>query len=1056
MASRFLTRSRALTARASPLGARGGLHTSSVSAKLLDKLFKQPDGDAEAHMEPQSKAKVSLIQRLGAMRRRGGYDQGAGMPLYVPIKAKNIERAWEIWARHMRRPDSTVSPPTKETLVDLVLLIANAVRSRAAGIETDAIRAKQPVAGFRITTLLQHIFAESVREQGARRSDELCELSSFDLRLGVSAPSDYAHMIALVLLAADCSMPSGNTRAIDAATAEDLALEISNMPTTRLVQLLVQAAIQDGVTVDAGILRAVLAAMAAMHDVAAACDTLALCYPSLAELLDPGLVRTAQTQKAALGDPLTDPMGELCSAAVAGMLQIAKVGTDPNQLAVDPNQPQEDLSYEQLDGIVDYSSKEPTEDELKKLNTWRTATAERIYRAYVSAGISQVPAPDNSTHPALLGSVVPTPGMVATVLEINLAAGDIELAALYYEALKAVLHQLQPSVSTDGFSNAAACHELKPGHKMDADLWVRMVQTANASGQIWLAAQLLGGMAGDNWAPLQVAYERYLDGVGDPSEASLAKIIDELRDSMLANNTSVADPALLEPLICALVGQRDRVPAEHLAVRIEQALLLSGLSDNADSAQTAAVSDETAREILRALVANDQIARAQDLADAWGSARPELVTHQYVAELIRGLGRTGKHAQALELFTDYQQLDQNEITLEMLCAVLEVYTGAGDYAEAISVGKRIRRLVSADPQRLPSRDTFNCLLSAYCHATQPGEAMRVLEEMRRYRVHADSDTYTILVLAMSALRSLEGLKLIAALANVDYNLAARESDQDYSPPLVLDTDYYNALIEAYGRMAEPMLALQVWEVMRFRGVRPNHLTATLLMDTCGWCERVHWDEDMKSQLVFVNHEVPDDYVYTGAKLLYYHFLGSALQQLQQAGLEFSLANYQHMIETLLRGAFLDDVVTMLIGRYEEPEETAMWIRRTYDARFDQVNPLIRDWVKRTTPPATEGGKEISGHAVTRFMTDYLPPIPLCKETVATTYGAVEVLRGKFVSEDDPRVEVQLAYRSKGLVFAILDLHEERLDRFLAAKRPDLLPDDRRQRMQAAEQAECAQ
>ncbi|KAJ2142576.1 hypothetical protein IW136_001916 [Coemansia sp. RSA 678] len=1042
-ASSLAVRASTLTTRASSLTARVGrrrVHTSNVQASFLEKLglFMRPGSEAEAYVEPRSQPKVSIIERLGAMRRRGGYGLGGGMPLYVPIKAKNVEKAWGIWAKYLRYPDPTVPPPSRDSLVDMLMLVVNAVIPRTAGIITEAIRSKQPIAGFRTAVILRHIFAKSTG------SEQAGHLSAFDLRLDLDRPEDYKHIIELLRLAVDSRLPGGNTRTIGELTADELELEANDMEVSRLVQVLIQAAIQDGVEIDIDILRATLDVMITTQDVTAACDTLAECYPDLALLLDP----QAQVSAKVVSRVLDDPQSELCQMAIGGLLQLVAVGTDPKQLGVDPRQPQEDMPYAQLEDVVDFSDKQPTAEEMKAVHAWRTATAERIYRAFVSAGISQVPAPDNSPHSALQGSVVPTPEMVSSVLNIYLAAGDVEQAALYYEALKAVLNQQSAQVQSSSW-NAAGCEELKSEHKMGSRLWADIAHAACRSGQLWLAAQILGDMAGDGWAPLQSVYEQYIDAVSDPNEASLATAMRELQDRILANGISVTNLAVREPLICALTGQRDVVPKEFLTTRIEQAIVLFDIPNAEDI-----VSDETARDILSALIASGQLTRAQDLADTWSSGRPNLVTHQFAAELVRGLGRAGDHTQALELFSNYQHLDEGESTLDMLCAVLEVYMRAGDFAEAISVGKRIRTMVNANPHEQPERETYNYLLSAYCQKFQPSEAMCVLEEMRRYKVHANSDTYAVLAQSMSTLRSLDGMRLVSALANVDYNMALSESEQStatYSRPLPLGIDYYNNMIEAFGRTAEPMLALQVWEVMRFRGVRPNHLTATLLMDTCAWCERVHWEDDMKPQEVFVNHEVPDDYVYMGMKLMYYHFLGSALQQLQQAGLEFSLANYQQMVETLLRGAFLDDAVTMMIGRFEGPEKTAEWIKRTYDVRFERVNPLIRDWVKKNTPPATEGGKEITEHAVTRFMTDYMPPIPLCKETVATAYGATEVLRSKFVSEDDPRVEVQLAYRSKDLVFDILDLHERRLDQFLAAERPDLLPESRRQKMRAAEQ-----
>ncbi|KAJ2352418.1 hypothetical protein GGF43_003756, partial [Coemansia sp. RSA 2618] len=896
MASRLLLQSRALVARG-PLAARVGrsrLHTSGIRAKFLDKLalFKRVGSEAEGYAEPRSQENVPIMERLGVMRRRGGYDQGAGMPLYVPVKAKNVEKAWTTWARHLRHPDPAVTPPTRETLVELLMLIVNAALPRTAGIMTEAIRSKQPVAGFRATVLLRHIFAQT------SSSEASSELPGIDLRLGLTA-QDYKHIIALMRLALDSGLPSGNTHAVGTLAIDDLELEFGDMEVSRLIQAVVQAAIQDGVQVDAGMLRAMLRAMVRTQDVAAARDTLAMCSSDLAQLLDPH----AQCNSQATPNVLGTPQSELCRSAVEGMLQLVAVGSDPNILSADPRLPQEDLEYSQLESVVDYSDQRPSAAEIDTVRGWRTATGERIYRAFVAAGIRQVPAPDNGTRPALQGSVVPTPQMVASMLGIYISAGDAEHTALYYETLRAVLSE-QPARATENGGNAAGCQELKSTHKMDADLWVDISQAACAADQPWLAAQILGGMAGDGWAPPQTVYERYLDAVSDPSDASLASALCELRDSMLANGVAAAELAVREPLICALTGQRDAVPQEFLASRVEQAIALAGLSDalSAETVQESsateggvpnetacspgaenAVSDETVREILSAIVASGQITRAQDLADAWSSGRPDLVTQRFVAEVVRGMGRAGDHSQALELFSNYQHLNADESTLDMLCAVLEVYMRAGDYAEAISVGKRIRGLASE--QQLPGRDTYNYLLSAYCQETQPAEAMCVLEEMRRYKVHADSDTYAVLALSMSTLRSLDGLRLVSALACVDYNMVTRGAKPgEYSRPLPLETDYYNGLIEAFGRTAEPMLALQVWEVMRFRGVRPNHVTATLLMDTCGWCERVHWDDDMRPQEVFANHEVPDDYVYTGAKLMYLHFLASALQQLQQAGL----------------------------------------------------------------------------------------------------------------------------------------------------------------------------
>ncbi|KAJ2573909.1 hypothetical protein EV177_011079, partial [Coemansia sp. RSA 1804] len=129
---------------------------------------------------------------------------------------------------------------------------------------------------------------------------------------------------------------------------------------------------------------------------------------------------------------------------------------------------------------------------------------------------------------------------------------------------------------------------------------------------------------------------------------------------------------------------------------------------------------------------------------------------------------------------------------------------------------------------------------------------------------------------------------------------------------------------AYGRVAEPTKALQCWELMRIRGVKPNNLTATLLFDICGWNERVHWEEDMVMHGEFVEIEIPDDHVFTGIPFFHLHFLAAILKQLEEAGLVFSMTNYRHLIETLLRFGFFEDVLKMMVGKHEDPELTSQY------------------------------------------------------------------------------------------------------------------------------------
>ncbi|KAJ2844610.1 hypothetical protein IWW36_005118, partial [Coemansia brasiliensis] len=542
------------------------IHTSSVRFKLLDKLglFKRPGSEAEAYVEPWKEESGSIMERLGVMRRGGGYDKGAGMPLYMPVKAKNIERAWEIWARYLRWPNpKAAAQPARQTLVELLMLIANAPHQQV--IED------QSLTGYRTSSLLRYILASMIREQAAQRLDELmagCGLADFDLKLGLQT-HDYERIISVLGWTVDSELPSGNTCAIPILDPENLALEIGDMSVTRLIQVVLIMASQEKIAISTSMAKAALHTAIVMHDVAAASEILGLWCSDLPKLLDPHISNTATAAKA-----LDNPQSELCHISVNAMLELISVGSDPQYASADSGQPQEDLPYEQLDNTVDYSDKEPTAAELKSLHEWRTTTAERVYRSYISAGISQIPSPDKSSHPALQGSVVPTPQMVSRMLKIYLAAGNAEQAALYYETLKMLLTQ---------------------SSKLSVE-WPSVIQAGCNTGLLWLVAQIMGTAISNGWTPRQSTFEQYIDAVAEPSENMLANAIDQLLSGMQTGNVPIDNLPVRKFLILALVSRQDLVPAEFMKSRIEQALKLHCESS----------SDNTSRKILYTMIDNGQ------------------------------------------------------------------------------------------------------------------------------------------------------------------------------------------------------------------------------------------------------------------------------------------------------------------------------------------------------------------------------------------------------------------------------------------------------------------
>ncbi|ORX72151.1 hypothetical protein DL89DRAFT_109181 [Linderina pennispora] len=101
-----------------------------------------------------------------------------------------------------------------------------------------------------------------------------------------------------------------------------------------------------------------------------------------------------------------------------------------------------------------------------------------------------------------------------------------------------------------------------------------------------------------------------------------------------------------------------------------------------------------------------------------------------------------------------QGAETSEITLEILSSVLQVYVMAEDFEEAVSVSKRIRAIVKEGVDNgdaeIPTRETYSCMIKAYCAYGQPNEALRALEEMRIHKVHASTETYTTLLKSMSS------------------------------------------------------------------------------------------------------------------------------------------------------------------------------------------------------------------------------------------------------------------------------------------------------------------
>ncbi|KAJ2479021.1 hypothetical protein EV174_004135 [Coemansia sp. RSA 2320] len=1015
---------------------------------------------------------------MGVLRRAGGYGRGAGMHLSVPLKARNPEKAWDICMQKLQHEKRLVDGVVlRSEAVDLILLMADSLglqTGRSAGgtgeHDVPAERNRRSLFGFRSAFIMRHLFtrflhtvsdAQAVPVAPAVASGEI-DVQDVDLKLGRQNNNDYQTILAMLTVGADPTMPCGNSPMPGGASLEELAADIMSAPVSRLVYLLFLAAAQDGITVPDQMVHKALRFMIATQDVAAARDILLLHYPDLALLIDPSARPRLQPSAK---NALSEPASENCHALVDILLQLIMVGQDPQVIDSEcySAQPQAVVGYDQFEDLMRPRNDPSLAAKADSVHLWRAETAERIYRAHIVSGMAEVLSPDRSKSLAQQSSVVPLAQALVTLFCINCKAGNIEQATILYDTIDATLRSQKSTrrkLPSQSMKHAPQHEEIKPKHKMDTGLWAMCLKHVCEAQQLWLAIRVLGDFAADGWQPSEEMYEQCLDAMSDPSPEALTKAVKDIEKSVRAGGKAALNPRSSEPLVCALLRVRKPASPSMVSERIEQALRLSRLptaevpadgtpsSSSLDSALS--VSDATARKIISAMVANQQISRARQLTELWSGARPGIVTSKSAAELILGLGSCGEYSQALELFANIQEAMDGEIDIEILCAVLRVYVYAGDYEEAVSVGKRVRAMIRESREagteaELPSHDVFNCLLKAYCEDSLVSDAMRVLEEMRSYSLHATPETYTLLMHMMSALRSYDGLKLVSALAHVDYNMVPSLEQSSYpldspalvTPPLPLGADFYNALMEAYGRVAEPVKALQVWEVMRLRGIRPNNLTATLLIDTCGWNERVHWDDDMEDRVGFVERDIPEDHVYSGMPLFHMHYLANTLEQLQETGLEFSMANYRHLLEALIRSGFLEDVFDMVIGKYEDVVQRAMWTDRAQvllqpvgDAFFDGLMFIVRHMGKQ---------KESGEEPVAKFM-DYSIDIPLCQATVNTIYGMIGAVRRQCNTKEGAEpCDMPFVQRASPNLLKRLDLHEQRLDEFLRTKRPDLIP-----------------
>ncbi|KAJ1675303.1 hypothetical protein EV182_001530, partial [Spiromyces aspiralis] len=323
--------------------------------------------------------------------------------------------------------------------------------------------------------------------------------------------------------------------------------------------------------------------------------------------------------------------------------------------------------------------------------------------------------------------------------------------------------------------------------------------------------------------------------------------------------------------------------------------------------------------------------------------------------------------------------------IHVYTAVMKAYITAGKYEDAVSVGQLLRSRQAEEDEAIAADITataggpkaprwvdavfYTTLIQALVRSKQTAEALYALEEMRERGIQPTVKTYTTLLSGFGRMGSEEGISLTRAIAYVDTHMSHALGNE-------LTTAYYNALMEAYSRINEPWLAFQTWEVMKYRKVPPDNATASILIDTCGWSERLDWDSERTwpnnnqmrlstgsssssgdsgsanckastSTDTSTATPAPSDFSSDSkswvSRLLltdqgaqdkredpitypFIYRLGSILHDFEQSGLKLNLNNYASLIESLIRSGAANDALNILIHELHAADESSQHIK----------------------------------------------------------------------------------------------------------------------------------
>ncbi|KAJ1913862.1 hypothetical protein H4219_005020 [Mycoemilia scoparia] len=636
----------------------------------------------------------------------------------------------------------------------------------------------------------------------------------------------------------------------------------------------------------------------------------------------------------------------------------------------------------------------PPKADIKLIQQWRASLAGSVYKSITLA--------DRSNFTSNAENISPDTGsrqqsIFATMFDLSLKAKLYEDALNYYEAFLAS----NPEKLTW--------------------LWHTILDTSFKSNELWLVDRIFKDAISYKVKPNRHAMSNWLyltlDDLAqqDSSKIASGNIVETIK-SLLKGLPNMEPPNSSDPsgtmflisrsllVLASRISKEKHAAKPHLQwADTDPELVIAFAKQTFDlvvDRWTGTRIDGIVFDLCRA----DCPRLAQSLVEKAYEEQKIMITARTFTTIMSCYNSKGMYLEAVEVFrwlTNKLRDEEAQLALDssnnsggtgatsllpqpnerIYTCVMKSYIKAGSYDEALSVGAMMRQQHDEDPESMKLDVVFyQTMMTAYLKNKDIAEALYLFEEMRASNVQASAHLYGTMIDGFGKYSNDAGTGLIRAIAYVD-NLLPKE----------FDTGFYNILMEAYSRTGEPTLAFQTWELMKYRGIQPDNVTASVLIDTCGWSQKMDWSDERTSTTEAEEYEseavgnsndneaqsspttsaskdkdananepaqttdhlnIPDE----PPSYRFIYRLGSILKDFDKCGLKLNIHNYSSLIECLIRSGSASDAIALLINDVHTRDDLRIYPKLLFVARGmlvarRQTGPLERldKFVKENYP-----------------------------------------------------------------------------------------------------------